>query len=89
MARKTTATKRTKQMPCRGCGKGMTVGANTRKLPRCLECGIQEAIIATQQLRNHEGQHYVKWRNAMIALGERMQGATPTPSANKHSEDRA
>lgn len=66
-----TATIRTKVMPCRGCGKAMTVGSNTVNQPRCLPCGIDAGTDAMIQMQRKSGPYYERWLNGMRVALER------------------
>jgi hypothetical protein len=54
----------TKEMPCRECGKPMTVNAQTSSSPRCFECGLAAYVESRRQLAAKSGTVYEKMRAA-------------------------
>lgn len=69
----------TKEMPCKYCGVGITVGIRTRKPPQHIECGLQEAAANMRELQAHSGPRYERWRNATAAYWARQAPPTPPP----------
>lgn len=69
----------TKQLPCKYCGVGITVGVRTRKLPKHLECGLQAAAQNMRELQQHSGPYYERWRNSVIEYWGRQSPTTPPP----------
>lgn len=73
MSRKTTATIRTKVMPCKYCGVGMQVGITTRKAPWHPKCASDLAEKAIREIAAGKGPGYEKWKAGMAKFAARIQ----------------
>lgn len=47
---------------CEDCGEKLPQGRNR---PYCLECGLKRTADAAQQLAQHEGPYYEKWKKGL------------------------
>lgn len=68
MRRKSIATKRFKDMPCRRCGLSVRVGSNSRKMPLCQSCAEAAVRQNAEQLVSRSGPYFERWRDAIIRM---------------------
>lgn len=66
MPHRSIATKRTITVECTSCGNDITVGANTRRPKRCIECGMAAAATAAREMHEKSGTTYERWQAAMV-----------------------
>ena|SRR5215469_7800921 len=83
---RTVAKSRTKQLPCSECGTLLTVGSNTRKAPRCVECGLARMTETQRQIAEKSGPEYDKWLSRTLeGFAQHLSATHPSP-ANKNDE---
>lgn len=70
--------RRTKEMPCRGCGRPMTVDVQTRNSPRCLDCGVGAAVAAARQMHDKAGPAWERWLASNANKGRGRGRITPS-----------
>lgn len=58
----------------------MEVGSNTRKVPRCIECGIKALIEHNEQMAAKTGPGYEAWQAAMLRYAALLARGTGPPT---------
>jgi peptide subunit release factor 1 (eRF1) len=66
------ATQRFKQMACPDCGLKLTVGSNTRKAPRCVECGVAAYEKSAREIVSQSGENYDKYVAGLRKFAENL-----------------
>lgn len=68
------ATERYKQMSCRVCSKPVTVGRNTQKAPRCIDCGVDAYVASRMEIARGAGPNFDRWLAGCQAKSATDQG---------------
>lgn len=57
----------------------MTVGSNTRKAPRCFECGINAYMKSQREMANRSGPTFDRWLAGVMKFAHGDSQTPPPP----------